>query len=71
MTKKRKEVVKSVTQDDLGTTWIEKDGTSNRFLVFYGNVLTLIGTTLIKWGEPYATYYEMEIDLEGQYDEND
>lgn len=61
MTKKREDVFKSAHVDDLGTLWIERDGSSNRFLVFYGNFLTWLGSKLVGWGEPYATYYEMEI----------
>lgn len=64
MTKKREEIIKSVETDSEGVTWIEADGSSNRFLVFYGNVLTTLGSWLIGKGAPYATYYEMVFEDE-------
>lgn len=65
MRKAREEVVKSVREED-GVTWIETDGSSNKFLVFYGNVLTTLGSWLIRKGEPYATYFEMVLDDEDE-----
>jgi hypothetical protein len=64
MKKKREDVFKSARVDDSNVLWIERDGSSNRFLVFYGNFLTWLGSKLIGLGEPYATYYEMIIDDE-------
>ena len=64
MSKKREDVFKSASVDESGILWVERDGSSNRFLVFYGNFLTWLGSRLIGWGEPYATYYEMVIEDE-------
>jgi hypothetical protein len=66
MKKKREEVIISEEVDDTGTTWRRVQGTSNRFLVFYGDFLTWLGSKMIGWGEPYATYYEMIIEDEDE-----
>jgi hypothetical protein len=64
MKKKREEIIISEEVDDLGTTWRRVQGSSNRFIVFCADVITMFGSKLIGWAEPYATYYEMIIEDE-------
>lgn len=64
MKKKREEIIISEEVDDLGTTWRRVQGSPNRFIVFCADVVTMFGSKLIGWAEPYATYYEMIIEDE-------
>ncbi len=66
MTRTRKEVIISEEVDETGTTWRRVQGSSNRLVVFCADVVTMLGSKLIGWAEPYATYYEMIIEDEDE-----